>query len=328
MSFSGAAHIRRMLFASFSTLAALCMLTGCSKHPANSVQGYVEGEFVYVASPYSGALKSLNVRRGDQVKADNLLFALDTEPEKSALDEAKRRMTQAASSLEDARKGKRPPEIESAEAQLRQAEAALVLSEKELARQETLRRTSASSVQDVDRARSTRDQDRQHVAQLQADLVTAHLGSRTDQIAAAAANMKALQAALSRAEWDLSQKSQTAPEAGLVFDTLYREGEWVAAGRPVVVLLPPRNIKVRAFVPETLVGSIHSGDTVQVKVDGVPAPFVGKVSFISPQTEYTPPVIYSMETRSKLVIMVEAVFDDATAAKLHPGQPVDVQFGH
>ncbi len=328
MSCSGTVHVRRVLFASFGALAALCMLAGCGNHPANSVQGYVEGEFVYVASPYSGALKSLNVRRGDQVKADNLLFALDTEPEKSALDEAKRRMTQAASSLEDARKGKRPPEIESAEAQLRQAEAALVLSEKELARQETLRRTSASSVQDVDRARSTRDQDRQHVAQLQADLVTAHLGSRTDQIAAAAANMKALQAALSRAEWDLSQKSQTAPEAGLVFDTLYREGEWVAAGRPVVVLLPPRNIKVRAFVPETLVGSIHSGDTVQVKVDGVPAPFVGKVSFISPQTEYTPPVIYSMETRSKLVIMVEAVFDDATAAKLHPGQPVDVQFGH
>ena len=192
MSCSGTVHVRRVLFASFGALAALCMLAGCGNHPANSVQGYVEGEFVYVASPYSGALKSLNVRRGDQVKADNLLFALDTEPEKSALDEAKRRMTQAASSLEDARKGKRPPEIESAEAQLRQAEAALVLSEKELARQETLLRTSASSVQDVDRARSTRDQDRQRVAQLQADLVTAHLGSRTDQIAAAEANMKAL----------------------------------------------------------------------------------------------------------------------------------------
>ena len=287
----------------------------------------MEGEFIYVSSPYSGVLKLLSVRRGDQVKVDNLLFALDNQPEESALNEAKRRLMQAISSLEDARKGKRPPEIDSVEAQLRQAQAALVLSEKELARQETLRLTSASSVQDVDRARSTRDQDQQRVAQLQADLATAHLGSRSDQIAAAAANMKALEAARVKAEWDLSQKRQTAHEAGLVYDTLYREGEWVAAGRPVVVLLPPRNIKVRAFVPETLVGSIHSGDTVHIKVDGVSEPFVGKVSFISPQTEYTPPVIYSMETRSKLVIMIEAVFDAETAKKLHPGQPVDVRFG-
>ena len=63
-----------------------------------------------------------------------------------------------------------------------------------------------------------------------------------------------------------------------------------------------------------------------VAVDGVRDPFIGKVSYISPHAEYTPPVIYSKESRNKLVFMVEAVFDPATAAKLHPGQPVDVQF--
>src|SRR5208283_1165772 len=175
---------RRVLFSFFSALAALCLLAGCGRPADNRVQGYVEGEFVYVASPYAGALKSLNVRRGDQVKTGNPLFTLDNEPEKSARDEAERRLMQARSSLEDAKKGKRPTEIESAEAQLRQAKAALVLSEKELARQEKLLLTSASSAQDVDRARSTRDQDRQRVAQLEADLLTTHLGSRSDQIAA------------------------------------------------------------------------------------------------------------------------------------------------
>lgn len=323
---AGAVRLK-VLFSIFCTVAAFCVLTGCGRHAANRFQGYVEGEFVYVASPYSGALKSLNVRRGDQVKTNNQLFALDNEPERSARDEAERRLLQARSTLEDARKGKRPTEIESAEAQLRQARAALVLSEIELARQEKLLLTSASSAQDVDRARSTRDQDRQRVAQLQADLLTAHLGSRSDQITAAEANVKALAATLTKAEWDLSQKRQVAPEAGLIYDTLYREGEWVAAGRPVVILLPPRNIKVRAFVPEDIVGSIHSGDMVKVMVDGVPAPFMGKVSFISPQAEYTPPVIYSRESRSKLVFMIEAVFDPKTATQLHPGQPVDLQFG-
>ena len=95
---------------------------------------------------------------------------------------------------------------------------------------------------------------------------------------------------------------------------------------PVVALLPPQNIKVRAFVPETHVGSIHYGEGVRITVDGVRDPFIGKVSYISPHAEYTPPVIYSRETRDKLVFMVEAVFDPATAAKLHPGQPVDVRF--
>jgi HlyD family secretion protein len=112
----------------------------------------------------------------------------------------------------------------------------------------------------------------------------------------------------------------------LVYETLFREGEWIPAGKPVVVLLPPRNIKVRAFIPETRVGSIHYGETAQVTVDGVQNPFFGKVSYISPRAEYTPPVIYSRESRAKLVFMVELIFDPQDAANLHPGQPVDVEF--
>ena len=174
------------------------------------------------------------------------------------------------------------------------------------------------------RARAVRDQARQRVTELEADLKTAQLGSRSDQIAAAEANLRALEAGLIKAKWDLSQKRQSAPQAGLVFDTVYREGEWVTAGRPVVVWLPPGNIKVRAFVPETKIGAIHQGDSVYVSVDGTDHPIVGTVSYISPQAEYTPPVIYSNESRSKLVFMIEAVFDPATAVNLHPGQPVDV----
>ncbi|HTD68027.1 MAG TPA: HlyD family efflux transporter periplasmic adaptor subunit, partial [Candidatus Limnocylindria bacterium] len=201
------------------------------------------------------------------------------------------------------------------------------LSEKELARQEKLTRTAgATTEQDIDRARSDRDQNRQRVAQLGAELVTAKLGSRADQIIAAEENVQALQAALAKAEWDLSQKRQAATEAGVVFDTMYREGEWVAAGRPVVALLPPRNVKLRVFAPQTSLGSIHIGDALQVFVDGAKEPVTGKVSFISPRAEYTPPVIYSRDNRNKFVFLVEAVFEPAAAQQLHPGQPVDVQF--
>jgi len=316
-----------MLLACIGCALSLLNLAGCGRSDENQVQGYVEGEFVYVASPLAGALESLYVRRGTQVKAGDPLFALECASEKDARDEAERRLVQARANLEDAKKGKRPSEIESMEAQLLQTKASLALTEKDLARYEKLFPTKAASEQDLDRARSARDQDRHRIAQLEADLKTAKLGSRVDQIFAAEAAMHAQEATLARAEWDLSQKRQAATQSGEVFDTLYREGEWVAAGHPVVVVLPPANIKVRAFVPETRIGAIHAGDRVRVTVDGVAGPFVGKVSFISPQAEYTPPVIFSRESRSKLVFMVEAVFDEETAVNLHPGQPVDVRFG-
>jgi HlyD family secretion protein len=251
----------RQLTAAAGTLLLLFMCDSCSKPPNDRFQGYVEGEFVYVASPLAGTLESLHVRRGDQVKTGDPLFALDETPEKAARDQIK---------------------------------AALVLSEAEYQRQTKLFRDGVASAQDLDRSRSARDQDERRLTQT---------------------------------DWSFEQKRQSAPQAGLVYDTLYRQGEWIAAGKPVVALLPPPNIKVRAFVPETRIGSIHYGDEVRVAVDGVRDSFIGKVSYISPRAEYTPPVIYSRETRDKLVFMVEAVFDPTTAARLHPGQPVDLQFG-
>jgi HlyD family secretion protein len=315
----------RLQLTCISALAFLFVICGCDRNNPGHLQGYVEGEFVYVASPGAGKLESLQVSRGSQVKTGDPLFGIESVSERAGRDEAARRLMQARANLEDVKKGKRPTEIAALESQLQQAHAALVLSEKEFKRQQELYKSGSSAVQDLDRTRSAQDQDRQRVAQLDADLKTAQLGSRSDQIAAAEANVNALEAALARAEWDLSQKQQAATQDALVFDTIYRVGEWVPAGRPVVSLLPAANIKVRAFVPEQRIGSIHPGDTIRVIIDGVKEPITGKVSFISPQAEYTPPVIYSQDTRSKLVFMIEAVFEPALAAKLHPGQPVDIE---
>jgi HlyD family secretion protein len=304
----------------------LGFLAGCNQAPIQRVQGYVEGEFVYVASPLAGQLDTLSVKRGMQVKKSDPLFALECGLETAAREEAERKLLQGKAGLEDAKKGRRPTELESADAQLKQARVALVLSEKEYKRQEDLFRRNVTSAEDFDRARSLRDQDEHRVTQLNADSQTARLGSREDQVAAAEANVRALQASLAQADWNLSQKRQSAPQDALVFDLLYQQGEWVASGRPVVALLPPPNVKVRAFVPELRVGTIHPGRSARVFVDGVGEPFAGKVSFISPQAEYTPPVIYSQESRGKLVFMIEVRFDATVAVKLHPGQPVDVEF--
>ena len=307
--------------------ALLQALSSCSPPDSPSIQGYVEGEFLYLASPLSGRLEALHVSRGDRLKAGDPVFELEKNPELEARDEAARKLTAGRAEWEDLKKGKRPSEIESVKAQLDLARAALAFSEQLLARQERLSSTNATSRQDLEAARSVRDQDLKKVKQLESDLATSMLGAREDQIEAAHANVGALEATLARAEWDLAQKSRTAPRDGLVFDTLFRPGEWVPAGRPVVAFLPPENIKVRAFIPQTALGSIRVGQPVRVTVDGAGEPHAGRISFISPNAEYTPPVIFSRESRAKLVFMIEVIFDPRIAAELHPGQPVDVEIG-
>jgi HlyD family secretion protein len=308
------------------SLAVAVALCACSPPTSNRIQGYIEGDFVYVASPRAGSLAKLDVPKGAEVKQGDALFALDDMPERASRDEAARKLDRARAMLEDAKKGKRPSEIESLTASLDSARAALDLSEKEAARQQKLHGTTGATTEhDVERALSLRDQDRQRVSAISADLETARAGSRVDQIAAAEADVKSAQQELARAEWDLAEKEQHSPRAGLVFDTLYREGDWVGAGLPVVMLLPPGNVKLRAFVAEERVGRLHLGDSVSVFVDGVAGSFTGKIDYISPRAEYTPPVVYSRDNRRKFVFMVEAAFEPGVATKLHPGQPVDVE---
>jgi HlyD family secretion protein len=290
--------------------AFLLAFTGCARPGPPAWQGYLEGEFVYVAAPLSGQLETLSVEKGTQVAAGAPLFALERSAELDA-------EQQAAARLADLRKGQRPTELDALEAHLAQARATAKLSSRELARQKELFAANASTADELDRARLTHEADRDATDQLAAELETARLGSRADAIAAA-------EAALAQADWSVAQKSQSAPCTGLVFDTLYRAGEFVAAGSPVVALLPPENIKVRFFVPEADFGALRAGETVHVSIAGHDAPLDARISYLSPQPEYTPPVLYNRDNREKLVFMVEAVFSAADARDLHPGQPVDV----
>lgn len=105
-------------------------------------------------------------------------------------------------------------------------------------------------------------------------------------------------------------------------DTFFVEGEYIPAARPVASLLPPGNVKVRFYVPETSLNGMVNGRQVQISCDGCPATIAGKVSFVSAQAEFTPPVLYSKDSRSKLMFLVEARLEGAT---LRPGQPVDVR---
>jgi HlyD family secretion protein len=301
------------------------VLVACTNEGPRGYQGYAEGEYVRVAAPFSGTLEALAVERGTQVKAGDPLFTLEQENEAAARREARERLRNAEAVLADLRKSKRPSEIEAVRAQLAQAEAAARFSRIQLQRAEELVAQNFLPRDRVDEARATHDRDVQRVAELKAQLATALLGARPDEIKAAEHNVEAAKAALAQAEWKLDQKSVKAAVAGLVQDTYFVHGEWVNANQPVVSLLPPQNIKARFFVPERELGAIRLGQKLALACDGCPAPIPAVVSFISPQAEYTPPVIYSQQERAKLVFLVEARPAPEDAVKLHPGQPLEVR---
>ncbi len=308
-----------------STWLLPLLVAACSDGGRTGYQGYAEGEYVRVAAPFAGMLQSISIARGGQVRAGDALFALEQENETAARREAQERLNNAEAQLADLQKGKRPTELDAIRAQLAQAESALRLSLAQLKRSEELIAQNFISKEKLDESRSARDRDAQRVAEIKAQLATAGLAARPDEINAAESSMKAAKAALDQADWKLAQKTVRSPVAGLVQDTYYVLGEWINANAPVVSLLPPQNIKVRFFVEERRLGEVKVGQAVMVTCDGCPAPVAAAVSYISPQAEFTPPVIYSREQRAKLVFLIEARPSPEDAVKLHPGQPVDVK---
>ena len=141
----------------------------------------------------------------------------------------------------------------------------------------------------------------------------------------AEAALRTAQARLNSAQTRLTRRKVASPVTGTVQQVYFRPGEMVPAGRPVLAILPPGNLKLRFFVPETVLPQIAYGDRVKVRCDGCPDDITARVIFISRTAEYTPPVIYSLEERAKLVFLIEALPDDPT--KLRVGQPIDVALG-
>jgi HlyD family secretion protein len=304
-------------------LLASLALTGCNRRERAGWQGYLEGEFVHIAAPLGGRLDQLAVQKGTHVEAGTPLFTLERTSELATQSEAADRLRAALARLADLKKGARPSELATLEARLDQARSAAELSRRELARQEELFKTGAIAQSDFDRARLSHERNTRALDELGAQLTTAQLGARSDLIAAAEAEAAAASAAKERADWAVLEKSQKAPRPALVYDTLYRQGEFVAAGSPVVSLLPPENLKIRFFVPEPEFATLKPNDPVRVAIGGA-EPRDARISYLSPKPEYTPPVLYNRNNRAKLVFMVEALFTGGSTPELHPGQPVDV----
>jgi HlyD family secretion protein len=292
-----------------------------------ALPGYMEADLVLVGSEQGGRVAELSVEEGDRVALGDPIFTLESTEQEASVDAARARVQEAEARLADAKaEVQRPDEIKVLEAALNEARAMLQVASNNLERAKALYDKGWTTRAQLDDAIAQHDRNEAAVAEAEKRIIAAKLPGRSDMIAAAAANAEAARHALAEAEKNLSKRKVFAPAAGTVQEVYFRPGEVVNAGQAVIALLPPRNLKVRFFVAEPVRAKLKLDESIAIACDGCPPDLHAKISFISREAEFTPPVIFSREQREKLVYLVEAR-PEGEASALTAGQPVTVTLG-
>lgn len=294
--------------------------------PQPLATGYVEGEFLLIAPVGTAQVDEVSVRRGQRVGADEVVARMERRDAEIALAQADAALARAESELADLKAGRRAEEISVIEAELASARAQAREAEREAERLGDLLQRGTVSQAQLDDSETRLDVAKARVSEVEANLSVAHLPAREQQIEAAEAAVAVAKSSRDAAVWQLQQRDLSAPSAGMVFEVFRRAGEIAGPQAPVLSLLPDGAVILRLYVPESDVAEIAPGVSLAVNCDGCPAGTSATVTYVSDEPEFTPPVIYSLENRQKLVYLIEAR-PDGEASVLKPGQIVDVRLG-
>lgn len=279
-------------------VAAALLLAACGAREDGAVlQGYAEADYIYVAPQDAGLVASLAVQEGAEVEAGAALFTLNEDRARAAFEAAE---AQSAASA-----------AQPITAAIAAARANAALAEANLARTRTLYDRALVAQARLDQDQAAVDAARAEVRRLEAER------------AAAAQQDRAGDAQADLARTQLRDRAVTAPVSGRVERIFRRPGEFAQPGEPVLALLPPANMKIRFFAPQALLSQLQLGETISVSCDGCAEGLTARISFIDSAPQFTPPVIYSVEEREKLVFLVEARPNQPQA--LRPGQPLTVR---
>jgi HlyD family secretion protein len=286
--------------------------------------GYVEGEYALVAPIGTARIQTVDVKRGDRMNAGQVIATQETEDAKLAAAKTRAALEQARARLRNLEEGKRPQEMAVIEATLRSAQAQLAENMRQLERLASLKSRGFAAQAEEQTAETAVEMARARVAQLQAELDVARLPAREAEIIAARGAVEEAGAALNTAQWQLAERTIRAPSNGVISDVVLRNGEIAGPSAPVVSFLPDGATKLKLYVPQSARAGLTPGTVLEVRCDGCKPGQHARVSYVSDEPEFTPPVIYSLNNRQKLVYLVEAR-PEGDAAQLKPGQIVDVQ---
>ncbi|MEO1138956.1 MAG: HlyD family efflux transporter periplasmic adaptor subunit [Pseudomonadota bacterium] len=310
-----------MFICSIPLLSAL--ISACAPTLPLAV-GYVEGEYVLLAPIENARVDDLFVDRGDRVQMGTLLVALERRDAEILVAQARAAHLRAQSELADLQQGARPAEISVAEAAVESAAVEHEEAKRELARVLGLFERNVAPESELDLAKSKADVAAARLRQVEADLAVLRLPARADRIAASEAAVAEAAAALDQAKWRLGERTLTSPASGEIADIYRFPGDVAGPQAPVLSILPDGGIKLRFYVPQASYSQIELGNQLNVSCDGCQQDLQVEVSYLSTEPEFTPPVIYSLDTRQKLVFLAEARFPGSSPF-LKPGQIVDVR---
>ena len=307
--------------------------------PSNTIRvsGHVEATEVRVASDVGGRLIELRVMEGDRVAAGDLIGRLDATDTEMQIARARADRAGAEAQLRALQAGARPEDIRQAQAEVAAAEgeaaaanAEQKAAETDLERFEALLRANAGAETERDDARTHVDVARARVRSARervqaAREVVARLqaGTRREDVDAARARVEAADAQIALLEKSRSDALIKATVAGVVTQKLADTGEQMAPLMPVVVVTDLDNAWANLFVPEPMIPRITIGQAATVLTDAGDT-IQGKVSYISPQAEFTPRNVQTADERSKLVYRIKVNVDNR-AGILKVGMPVDAE---
>ncbi len=314
-------------------------LAACAERETNGhFVGYVHGDWTYVSTPSSGLITARHVDAGHIVTAEQLLFELETVQQAARLYEAEGRYRQAQAQAEDISTGPREPELKSLEAQYTKAKATYEQAKSIHLRVMPLVASGAESKARGDEVEASLKVSRASLTEAEQAIRAAKLAGRDQAQVAAKAAADATLGALNVAQALLDERKIRSTISGRVEEVFYEVGEYAMTGAPMAAILAKDKIKVRFFVPQASLPTIQTGQKVSVSYSGSQSDIQGTISFIASSAEYAPPVIYTRESREKLVFMVEATLDHLsltnnnndpsigtiTHLPLNPGLPVDI----
>ncbi|WP_392538043.1 HlyD family secretion protein [Legionella sp. 227] len=256
------------------------------KEESNTLQGYIDADYTYISSSFSGNLISLDVTKGNKVQKGDLLFTLDIQPQEAQFKKAKANLIQAL-----------------AQAKMKQTQ--LQYHKNLFERYKKLAQSGGVSREQLDEVKN-------------------HYLNAKEALVVQEASVKSSMAEIAEAQWNESNKRIYASTSGYIYDTYFTVGELVAKERPVLSIIAPENLKVVFYIPEPLLAELKLNNEVMISCDGCKKNYPAKVNYISSKTEYTPPYIFSESSRTKFVYRVEARPVKTAFNSLHPGQPVTI----
>ncbi|MGH7402769.1 MAG: HlyD family secretion protein [Candidatus Rokuibacteriota bacterium] len=291
--------------------------------PLVRVTGTIEALQVDVSAKIAGRIAERPVDAGDHVSAGQLLVRLDDAAQAAEVRGQEAAVRTARATLNDLVAGARRQELEDARAALQSATATREWTERDYRRAEGLFRQTLIAAQEVDRARQAYEVAAAQEKSARQKLLLLEAGPRPDQVEAARGQLAQARNALEMARTRLDEMTIVSPLDGVVLRKNLEVGEIAAPGVPILTLMKPSDIWVRAYVPEEDIGRIKIGSPARIAVDAYPARrFPGRITEIASEAEFTPRNVQTRKERINLVFRIKIAVDNPEGI-LKPGMPAD-----